>query len=113
MTILNPSPRPGHDGRDAAKPDPRAGTLTLPGTLAAARLKVTIAGDVIAEAGLRAQPKAAKPAQQRPVAGNDHRLWASVGKRQPGGFHAVYAKESTRSPRPRSCCTTAIGGERG
>jgi hypothetical protein len=25
MTILDPSPRPGRDGRDAAKPDPRAG----------------------------------------------------------------------------------------
>jgi len=138
MTILDPSPRPGHYGRDAAKPDPRAGTLTLPsrpgtiplpprpGTLTAGRLKVTlvlnaaellavkapkdkqrvtlrirlsdraitaeiaakslrkaqtairvagadnialvlqgrfIAGDVIAEAGLSAQPKAAKPPQ--------------------------------------------------
>jgi hypothetical protein len=35
MTILDPSPRPAHDGRDAAKPDPRAGTLTLPGTFTA------------------------------------------------------------------------------
>jgi hypothetical protein len=41
MTILDPSPRPARDGRDAAKPDPRAGTLTLPGTFTAARLKVT------------------------------------------------------------------------
>ena len=30
MIILDPSSRPGHDGRDVAKPDPRAGTLTLP-----------------------------------------------------------------------------------
>ena len=30
MTILDPRPRPGHGGRDAAKPDPRASTLTLP-----------------------------------------------------------------------------------
>ena len=40
-----------------------------------------IAGAVIAEAGLSAQPKAAKPAQQRPAAGNDHGVGASVGKR--------------------------------
>ena len=41
-----------------------------------------IAGDVIAEAGLSAQPKAAKPAQQRPTSGNDHGVGASVGKRR-------------------------------
>jgi hypothetical protein len=35
-----------------------------------------IAGDVVAEAGLSAQPKAAKPAQQRPTAGNDHGVGA-------------------------------------
>ena len=35
-----------------------------------------IAGAVIAEAGLSAQPKAAKPAQQRPAAGNDHGVGA-------------------------------------
>jgi hypothetical protein len=61
MTILDP--RRSHDGRDAAKPDPRAGTLTLPsrpgttplpprpgtitlpprpGTLTAGRLKVAL-----------------------------------------------------------------------
>jgi hypothetical protein len=63
MTIFDPSPRPGDDGRDAANPDPRAGTRTLlsrpgtiplpprlgtittpprPGTLTAGRLKVTL-----------------------------------------------------------------------
>jgi hypothetical protein len=127
MSILDPGSRPSHPRRDAAKPNPRPGTLTLPprpGTLTAARLKVTttlnadellavpgpeskpritlrirlpdrtvtaeiaakslrkaqavirdagadnivlllqgrlVAGDVIAEAGLSAQPKAAKP----------------------------------------------------
>lgn len=35
-----------------------------------------VARDVIAEAGLSAQPKAAKPAQQRPAAGNDHGVGA-------------------------------------
>ena len=73
MTILDPSPRPGHDGRDVAKPDPRAGTLILPsrpgtiplpprpgtitlpprlGTLTAGGLKVTL---VVNAAELRRQ----------------------------------------------------------
>ena len=34
-------PRPGDAGREAAHPAPRRGILTLPGTLTAARLKVT------------------------------------------------------------------------
>jgi hypothetical protein len=135
----DPSPRPGHDSRDAAKPAPRASTLTLPGTLTTARLKVTtilnaaellaikspkdrpritlrirlpdrtiaaeiaakslrkaqatipeagadnialalqgrlIAGDMIVEAGLSAQLKAAKPAPRRPAAENDHGVGA-------------------------------------
>jgi hypothetical protein len=42
MTTLDPSPQTGHDGRDAAEPSPHPGTLTLPGTLTAARLKVTL-----------------------------------------------------------------------
>jgi hypothetical protein len=129
MTILDPRPRPGHDGRDVAKPDQRAGTLTLPGTLTAARLKVTTilnaaelnavkspkdkpritlrirspdhtitaeiaakslrkAQTAICEAGAdniahvpqerltAAEAEAAKPAQQRLVAGNDHGVGA-------------------------------------
>jgi hypothetical protein len=140
MTILDPGPRPGHDGRDAAKPDPRAGTLSLPGTLTASRLKVTtmlnatellaiaapegkpritlrirlpgrtvtaeiaskslrkaqtaireagadsiapvlqgrlVAGDVIAEAGLSAQPKAAKPGPRSEAPNIKHRSSAA------------------------------------
>jgi hypothetical protein len=35
-----------------------------------------VTGDVIAEAGLSAQPKAAKPGPQRPAAGNGHGVGA-------------------------------------
>jgi len=45
MSILDPGPRPGRAGHDAAKPGPspdRLSPLSLPGTLTAARLKVAL-----------------------------------------------------------------------
>jgi hypothetical protein len=74
MTISDPSPRPGHDGQTGAvaKPEPRAGTLTLPlrpgmiplppppGTLTVRRLKVTLvlnAAELLAIAAPNGKPR--------------------------------------------------------
>jgi hypothetical protein len=88
MTILDPSSRPGHDGRDVAKPDPRAGTLTLPsrpGTIRrraeghagsqCRRAKAPARHPAHPIAGSHTAENAAK-SLRRPVAGNDHGVGA-------------------------------------
>src|SRR5262245_21424464 len=102
MTILDPRPRPGHDGRDAAKPDPGADTLTLPsrpGTVALPprlgavtlpprrRLKVTLVLNAAELTGIKAPERHFG----HPIAGSHTETpgsdagwpldWPSVGQR--------------------------------
>jgi hypothetical protein len=54
MSIPHPGSRFGHAGRDAAYPSPRPGRLTLPGTLTASRLKITVVLNAAEIAAVRA-----------------------------------------------------------
>ena len=54
MSIPHPGSRFGHAGRDAAYPSPRPGRLTLPSTLTASRLKITVVLNAAEIAAVRA-----------------------------------------------------------